>query len=564
MICQNNKRNRSKQKSEFASSFCKSENLVKYLTMNGKSIKLGGNKTKCNSFDYENYEKDYNDQNNDLQQKISNIDIEIQKIESSIIELEKNISNMNGQMVNFRDCEFDRDEINDEIDSNNERKIKLEEDNVILDNELKILNNSKKEKELELNKYDNVEKEKQEHEKNKKNKIIELQKKIDLLRSEIVNDNNLKGNILDCEKNIKNNKIELKHVMEYIAHDEKKLSLFSLDGIISACDKYIKYSNDEIKNTIVNEIIDNINEYKFKNKNELIDEIKKKSVNIDESTKNDYLEIKNENDINSVYGKLAKNIKVNQEKKGEIERIILFNENRIKNINTNKEISILEKELNDVKNKIFDKYDKYVELNNVINNINANIKNTEQQKKNNMINLEKVKIIIKHESDKLSRATDNYEQKQKFNKYRDEIDKAKRNLDMLRKDKKNKINTHSTMQKNMNENFYMFGQNKVKIEQYKTCIEEIAMYEKLILIFGNYLIPTILKEKIIPKIEKTTNLLLTSAGFESIKIVYDKTIEIKRYGKDISIKTEGKFYSNLYDLAFRIGLSQINQFVKQN
>lgn len=495
-LCMQNKRNRKIQRNDIVNSIDDTGDLLKYLGTEKKSTKKNKfKKVKYNKFDYDKYEKDYSNEVDDFNNKIKSLDDEILEFTNEIIVLEKSISNMDGQISTLEEYDLDVDEISESIKKYNDLNKLLENKLIELKNNL--TNDKKDIKKLEksIKKYNNIEEEKDKFELEKEKNIQDYKNKIKNLQKELLNDNKLNIDKVTCEKELNQNNKILKDTNDDITKLNKKLTLFTLDGIIKTYEEYILFS----KNQTINVVMEILDKHKFKNKDTIKNEISEHINNVSEDIEQNYIEIKNEKDINKSYNNVLNLVNKKNTEKNNIIKQIEYIENRSKNIDIHEKLIIFEEKLENIKNMSFEKYDEYIQLKEKIEDLNENIENMENKIKNNQTEIDKNNMLIKIEKDKLLKGQKNKEQKIKFDEFKIEINKIRNKVKIIEFNKNLKLKEKNDLYKKLNEKTLVYGQNKTKIELYKKYTEEIDLYDKLIIIFNNHLIPCMLKDKIIPK-----------------------------------------------------------------
>ena len=176
-------------------------------------------------------------------------------------------------------------------------------------------------------------------------------------------------------------------------------------------------------------------------------------------------------------------------------------------------------------------------------------------------------MLLEKEKDKLESIKNNTKDLKLIEEYKNKIEKIKKEIDSKTKEKDQQQKEKNEINKKINDKNILNAQVSNHVENYKTLEDDTSSYESLQNIFNNHIINGLLKDKIIPKLTEVVNKILNCIGYENIVIELEekhKDIKIIRKDSKTLVTRSGGFYYNLYDLVFRIGMSQINQFIHQD
>lgn len=502
------------------------ESLKIYNSLNNLNDKL----KKINDAD------EINTENTNLNKKLESVLATINDLEDEKQTLEINIKTLTKEIKKYKN-------INDELESfNNDKKNKTKK----IQTELNTLNmsllktnikntmsNSNCKTEIKTIKKELVDLE---------NKICDIKEKITSIE-ELINICNDNENILELYKEY----AILKCMLEI---DTEKLKLYNSNTEV--CNKkqitdlklLIKTNTELIKSKEINKI--NFDKYKGAKS------VKNLSIDLKEHKKEEETLIKKQFDL-----------------KNKIENL----ENYLSNKTIKEQISELETELQTIEESTFEKYNEYAklstnlakeekELNSVLLSIEKQngLKQTTQTKiDQNMITLNEYnankKLLTSYKKDK--KEFDSLEKK--YNEIKDKFNKQKK----LREQKIIEDKQHFA-------NYQIAQTNYDKYIKIKDDKDSYSIINNLLM--KNGLIDSILKDKVLVKLEQTTNTILKSINHNPISI---KMIDKKgnKYKNNEVIITNldgtiagncGYFERNVMELAIRMATSQINNFVKIN
>jgi DNA repair exonuclease SbcCD ATPase subunit len=288
---------------------------------------------------------------NEFKKQEKELKKEIDNINKIKIENELDLERM--EKIDF-DKNIDNENIQLKLESMNNKIQKLNKQKNKIERKLEELN-------INLNNYDNIEKKKRIFEKKKDRKINNLNDEISILQEQYIN---VEKNTIDIKETLLE-KQEIENQLEYIKQTIKQQE----EKIKIAEDKILQYENDEqiIKNLeIYNELIENKNKYdkKIKNNEMNIENYENviKYIEYQESIKNNNDNIKimknNLEHYNNLY-EIIKNHEVNPkckicmknqiiEYKQKIENAMEEYQNKIEEYNNKNQT--IEKKINKIKN----------------------------------------------------------------------------------------------------------------------------------------------------------------------------------------------------------------------
>ncbi len=556
ILCKKYKAAKAQELGRFKAQISSHNELKKYIIKDTKKPK---NKEK---FDYVSFNNEFKKNTDELNENLKKVEIILDTLLKEIINKEKEISQMNGQIKSMKECNYDETIVKTNIDKYNKEK---KENIKLIDTYSKSIEETKnkiKKLEKKLKKYDNIEEEKKEFDNNKEKIIKEKKDRIIKLRKEIKNDNNLKLDETECDNKITFSKSKVEEKEKEINKYKHKLELFTMNGIIKTYEEYIIHSN----NKLIEEIKTILKKDKIKEKtiNEI--ELLIKKVN-NKNIEDDYDDIHSEEDISKSYNEALTKLKENNTQKDKFENEIKFYENRKHNIRIIKEIDKIEKEVEEEEEKVFEKWTEYSEINEEKTDIVQQQKMEEMKIKEIEIKNEKLDILLSKEKDKLENIKNNTKEKELIEEYKNKIEIIRQEIEEKTKEKEKYQKEKNELTKQINDKNILYAKVSNQVENYKILEEDIFSYEMLQDIFSKNIINGLLKNKIIPKLTETVNKILTCIGYENIRIELDeknKDIKIIRKDSLTLVTRSGGFYYNLYDLVFRIGMSQINQFIHQD
>lgn len=556
VLCKKYKTAKAQEKGRIKAQIAAHNELKKYI------IKDKSGKKEKDNFDYLQYTKDYEDAINELTSNLKKTENKIDNLLKEIISKEKEISLMNGQLKSMKECDYDEDTVKENIDKN--KKEKKEINKLIEKYKENIEENKNKINKLDkkLKKYENIEEEKEDFDKNKEKTIKEKKSEIIKLRKEIKNDNNIKFDNNECLNKISFSKSKIEEKDKDINKYKHKLELFTMNGIIKTYEEYIIHSKnkliEEIKKLLVK---DKIKQNIISKLDEYIGDINNKNI------EDDYDDIHCEEDINKSYNESLTKLKENTNQKEKYEIELKNYENRINNIKVIEKIEKYEKEIEEEEEKEFKKWSEYSELKEEKMGMVEQQKNEEMKIKELEIKKEKIEMLLEKEKDKLESIKNNTKDLKLIEEYKNKIEKIKKEIDSKTKEKDQQQKEKNEINKKINDKNILNAQVSNHVENYKTLEDDTSSYESLQNIFNNHIINGLLKDKIIPKLTEVVNKILNCIGYENIVIELEekhKDIKIIRKDSKTLVTRSGGFYYNLYDLVFRIGMSQINQFIHQD
>lgn len=495
-------------------------------------------------------------------------------------------------------------EIGDEIVIWKKEIVKRKGENTtrLKDQEVKIGTNSVKfkDKEIKINEsFYNMEEQSTEDSKNLK----ELQKKIKTKRKDFAIHERKKVIYKDYI-----NKHGKLHDIVKLKKDKKKLhlKLAELTKNVSDKDKEIKNKNKREKN-----ISKNLSKGKKKYKKEIesvntyedqLEELNSKNEELIESMETeDYVD-----HDKSFYEKIIKNSKTSKFRKKFINLINKYDKGKLKMEKLIDDIMSVSVELSDDKKEINTAENNMIKIN---NNEKIQKKNTNKTQKINKLN-DEIKEL-KNKIQKSNDLTDEYEENEKelkivinererlqlenradesdIKKMESDIEKLENRIDDLNKIKEYDVNDKNMIdpQKELDEleceninlqnRMVLMTQRKEKIKKYYEDLKEIneqdIICELVTEIFSDNSGVTgyLIQKKIIPFIEKTTNIVLRESGFNySIRMTCDKTklnfkvnkTKDERFEVD-AIDNSG-FEKDMLNIVIMFVLSEINTKLKSN
>jgi len=463
--------------------------------------KMYGKNDKKKEIDIKEIENEIKKEKDNYETKIKEYNTNIKNKETLIKNNELLISNLNGQI---KKANINLNEINI-IEEESEKKNKQVELNKII---------------KEIKKLEKVEYE--------ENNI--LNKKLNELQKKLKDDNNCKYTNKATNEKIKNYEKKLKEFERSIIINKKELQLFSYEGIINTYEEYINYSN----NNLVKDII------KLTKDCEFIKKLEKFIKNVDDKIKVNYDEIKKETNINKHHNLLMEKIEEETNKKNEIIDDIKMLKNHLVNLELEKDINKLEKQISN-NNNVKIKLDKLIVER---NNLEADIKKID----NNI-------ILYKKNKEEIARISNI---KKEIKNCENENQKIEEELQPL-------IKIFKEEEKKFTESNIKYEIVLSNINEYIKLKTDVEEYDKLANIIKAGLISDVLKTKILPKLEISVNNILEHIGFDGIKIELidtdKKDISITRVSSGSLANRSGSFYFGLIDLTLRLGLSKINEFI---
>ena len=536
------------------------------------------------SYKFDIIKKNVDVKYNEYISKDKKINDEYESIQTEFNEKSEELIKYKERLSNYKDYEefedIDIEELTDELDElqtnikNNDNKLKKEV--LSNDNELKKLN-------TKLKKYKNIEDENDEFEKNKKDIIIKLNKDIKELNKQMkevknkvksekqinkIHDENIKLiddiNIIEKVINEINYKIKIltdKSVfINYKKYFDKNNIIekykIQIDAYTEIKNKYLTKKDKNIK--FIDEEINKLNEYIIENSNEL-EKIEQYNYDYENFDFNQDLHLELEKNIT----KLNK-IK---EQYTENDKCIIDYKNNEYNMTIEKQINIIEEQLLKKNKETFDKYDKYIELNDSYEDI---------EKKNNILKIKLEKQInenncntvrIKEINQIIEKINKN---KEKYEKYCDVKNMyEKKNKEYYDKSEElNKIKNKK--QKNDNESKTFYDKYIVIKSRLDECEQIKHRLNNLKLIYGslnkNGIADKLLKDQILVKLQKLTNEMCDYIGHERIYFKYYNTKEgyniivSSDTARDISLI--GGFKHNLSELIIKTAFLSINTYIK--
>lgn len=487
----------------------RSHDIISGTRLTSLKEKLFGKNNKKKEVNIKEIENDIKTEKETCENKIQEYDTDIKNKEMELRANELLISNLQGKITEV--CELFKNI--DKIDIN------LEENNKELkQTELKkIIRNIKK-----IGKINYEE-----------NNI--LNKNLNDMQKKLKNDNEYKYTEKITNKKISIYETKLLEKENIINDNKAKLKLFSYEGVIETFDEYVKYSN----NIVVTEIIKFLNEKK--NMKNMIDEIQQTFIKeVNNKIKESYDEIKNEKNINKQYKLLIKKIETGTIELNEIKENIIFLKNHLHNLILEKEIHIIEKTINENnKSKI------------LLDKLNLEKDQTEK--------------IIKKIDERISFYKKDKEEINKNNIIKEEIERSKNKIIILKESLNPLIKLRESEKQKLTNINIKYEVIKTIIDEYTKLKNDADDYDKLANIIKAGLISNILKVKILPKLELSVNNILSTIGFDKIKIdLIDndkKDISITRLSSGSLANRSGFFYYKLFDLTLRLGLSKINEYI---
>jgi hypothetical protein len=474
----------------------------------------------------ENLKNEINKNNNDLESILMNIN----NLKCDISNYEGKISSIPNITDNYNHDKF--------IELSKEKRIKL--------NSLDELNKEKtkiekliKSNENKLLKYNDIESKYNKFETDKNNKINKLTSDIESFRKSLKNDNNYEytqKKTLKLLKIKKDNYAELKMIKSY-----------SKDEICNVYEKYIIYKN-----------------------NQLLDSVKL-TLRSDKKIKTLYKTI--DSNIEELYKDMIKSINCEKINIDELQKDIIYLDNRVFNLDIYDKIKSSENKLITVKNKNYKDYEKYKKIISENDKLKLELEKINMDIYKNDIDINKINNDIQNEHFKRVNKNnydlvENYKNIINDNKLKLRIEESKYNIIKINNDKK-------TTELNKLEDNYKIILEYIK--KYEKHVVDSFDYEKIRLLIDDIFINKLLNNEILPKIEKMTNNILNYLKMNNIKInllklqsgEFTKDLEIKLKSNDntdrgVDIDRDGHFNFNMYDLVFRMVLTKFNYSLKQD
>jgi DNA repair exonuclease SbcCD ATPase subunit len=156
--------------------------------------------------------------------------------------------------------------------------------------------------------------------------------------------------------------------------------------------------------------------------------------------------------------------------------------------------------------------------------------------------------------------------KKEYEDITDKLNECKKKYDKIKKQKENYTIEHK-------EKSVMFAMCKSNYDKYVEDKNDRNIYTIIHnLLMKNGLIDNILKDEVIVKLERVSNMILHNIGYNPIKIIIKekkgnkyKNSELIIYNKN-NTKSDyyGYFEKNITELTLRLALSQCNRFINSN
>lgn len=553
-----------------------------------------------------NLDNEYKNKKDELKKNISRYEVELEQINKKIVEITKD----NKNIENYDDSNID--ELINETEkyiSNNIFKLQNKNNKKInLENKLKSMGDVK-----------NIE---EEFKLTNKKKIMELKEKINCKRNNMILDFdysnykkiNTDKEIKNINAKIKKNEIKLTEINDQIKKNNEivneKIKIVLKEDFDNFNSKTEEFNKIKSELTDLNKRIKEYNKkydmlknheydkncvYCMKNTitqekryvEEMINDLKEKKNNLNKKHKTLDNFIDENKFISDEYFKYLEQTDKQQNAKNLL--LIL-----------NKDLQLCNHELDDFNRKkneyvdITNNYQKYLnnkKIEQEITEIECEIDKINDSVNEKMIivndSIQKINFICL-EISKLE--TTNEKEKLKLIKLHDEKKTYEKNketyleLNILKKNKKNTENKFSLdsdelkkLEKKIEGNLKdikkiengifeiknkkkLFEENKKKIKSLEKDKDNYTILVQLLKNNGG-IIDTLFKKNLIPKFEKIVNDLLQQFGQNTIDITYEKN-EIKmRDNRGIDIIRNGGYQSYLFNLIFRIAISQLNGYM---
>jgi len=422
----------------------------------------------------------------------------------------------------------------------------------------------------------NIEETKNELEiKENKNKI-ELKKNEDIIRQleeEIRKDKDIEyideveiENKYKLNKEKEKEKEKLEENKKKIEEDIDKNKKYEKDFINYKYNKNCKYCKE---NSLTKQKI--YVEERIKELTEELEEIENKlnKIEINKEIEEEYRRIKNINIKNKEIENEIKTKKIQIENEN-IKKIIINKErdniiDKLKQIEKNKEIEerikIIKGEIKKIENKKNNKYEEYLSIIERKEIIEEEINNNNKEIIEIRTTIEKIEHIKKNKNEikeqiKIREELElNNKRITKINIEINEIIREIKTIENINKTERDKLQ----IKENIN--------NKVinlrnKIEEYNRDKEEYKIIINTLT--NNGIIDNILTNKILPQLETIVNNIYENIGNYKIKIKYSKNIIYILKDNKLSLSMNGGGLSHIFNIIFRIALSQLNNYIKPN
>lgn len=444
------------------------------------------------NIDTDSIKKKHKEKLNRLEEEIKTENLDYKILNSEIIELEKEYI----KLKTIIDINGDN-EVYDEDMVKQKSKEHIEKTKILKEKKKKLTKLKKEYKKIDID-------------------IEEIKKQLEFCVNNIENDNNLKYDIDECNTQIKektNKLYKLKNIKSY--------EILEITNIIN---NYINYQK--------NILLDKIKEH------EKINNIKNYYTKTHKNIEQEYKEFLNYLELNPV--NIQKEISL-------LENEIIYINNRMKNINTNKKIIDYKQQINNI------------EKNNIIKN---EIDKLTLEINNLKLNLDNIYEMIIKENEKSDI----------LDKHIKTIKKIKE-IETQKKTKQLKLEIKEIEIKKLNDKLIKFNIELDKIikycEDYDLALNKINDNDIILTIIDKIFIKDMLYKQILNIIEISANKIIKYIGIDEIKIDirnmnHSIDANIIRKNDKTNILRSGKFYYNCYDIIIRLVLNGLNQTIKQD
>lgn len=495
------------------------------------------------------------------------------------IRLEETLKTSKVSDLNFdKDIEDIKDEINlfeNQITKISEEIKSITKNKATLELQIKKINKS-------LDKFPNIELEKQEFESNKKVKAKQTSTQIislteNLLKTTIKQNSNakkeiasLKKSIVSIEEEINLDTIKQKELQELIDicnDDDNVIQNYKLYRLLQCDIEILEYKKELYKKEKLSSESNKVTK-EIEKENKKLKSLEHYKVNFEK-----YKSTQSIKKLNDELNIVKQSISEKQNDVIKKNDLILNLNNYLSNIETKTKITSLENELEIIESSVFENYETYKKEKN-------NLEIQEKELNKLSLNLEKQKNLqsgVQLKLDNMKKILKEYEENShQINQYK----KIKKEFDVFDKEYKQMLKTFENKKKDKQnqdlEDKQHFANYKIALTNYEKYIkikEDKNSYSTINnLLMKNGLIDSILKDKVLVKLEQTTNNILKAIDHKplSIKMIDKKgnkykTNEVIITNLDGTIAGNcGYFERNVMELAIRMAISQINNFVKIN
>jgi DNA repair protein SbcC/Rad50 len=370
-----------------------------------------------------------------------------------------------------------------------------------------------------------------------KNEKEELEKKINELKEQIVEINNYDEaeaeykDFKEKEKQyneLKDNINDLTKEKKKLEKKLEKLQEHEFDPKCKYCMKYnvtldkINYTNEltELNNKLEKLIKDE------SKKNKKYQKAKKIETEYMNNMEQRDINNKLEYEINIIMNKLNTLIRDIMMEETQLEKIMkslnVINENE-NNIESNKKVNIMIEEIREkimeIKNKDFDKYEKYLVHNKKYNEVKNNLLIGDYEIKNNKLQLETYNTQLKEKNREKESLNYDEDKIKVYEHNKKKFEKLKIKIEKQEKEYTDNYEEIQKMEKEIMELKVKQGIEQNKYKEVMAKLKEIELCEYLVTsLGGDGLVSKILKDSVLPKIEEVANNIMSVIAKFKLKL----------------------------------------------